>query len=88
MILITQEEKDAVQKRYPNIYIIRTMKQKSKRHRYYMEEAIGAMQMIRRMRYGASEPAQKGRGRYHTGKNGRRNAAGLSQANRVRKTGR
>ena len=51
MVLITKEEKDQILKQYPNINIVRTVKQKSGRHRYYMEEAKGAMAMLDRIRH-------------------------------------
>lgn len=50
MILITQEEKDAISKLYPDIHIVRTMRQKSKRHRYYCEESRGVMNYLSRVR--------------------------------------
>ena len=40
MILITKEEKDAISKFFPDAHIVRTMRQKSKRHRYYCEESV------------------------------------------------
>lgn len=50
MILITRDEKQAVLERFPNVHIVRTMKQDSKRHRYYMVEEAGPMRLIRKMR--------------------------------------
>lgn len=50
MILISQDEKRAVLEKYPNVHIVRTMKQDSKRHRYYMVEESGPMRLIRQMR--------------------------------------
>ena len=38
MILINKAEKDAIHERFPNVFIIRTMKHDSKRHHYYCEE--------------------------------------------------
>lgn len=38
MIAITLAEKEAICKKYPNVHIVRTMKQDSKRHHYYMVE--------------------------------------------------
>lgn len=56
MILITREEKDAISKLYPDAHIVRTMRQKSKRHRYYCEESIGVMKYLAQARavYGTS----------------------------------
>ena len=50
MILISRDEKQAVLERFPNVHIVRTMKQDSKRHRYYMVEEAGPMRLIRKMR--------------------------------------
>ena len=50
MILISREEKLAVLDKFPNVHIVRTMKQDSKRHRYYMVEEPGPMRLIRKMR--------------------------------------
>lgn len=58
MISISKEEKQAVREKFQRVHIVRTMKQCSKRHRYYMEEAPGAMKLIRQMR-GIEEPSRK-----------------------------
>lgn len=50
MILISLEEKKAVLEKFPTVHIVRTMKQDSKRHRYYMVEEPGPMRMIKQMR--------------------------------------
>lgn len=50
MVAITKDEKEAILKQYPKINIVRTMRQDSKRHHYYMEEAKGAMALLRRLR--------------------------------------
>ena len=50
LIAISKEEKDVVSKRSPNVHIVRTMRQRSARHRYYMEERRDAMGLIRLMR--------------------------------------
>lgn len=50
MILISREEKYEVQEKFPNVHIVRTCKQKSKRHRYYMVEEPGPMRLIRKLR--------------------------------------
>lgn len=50
MILISRDEKQAVLEKFPNVHIVRTMKQDSKRHRYYMVEEPGPMRLIRKMR--------------------------------------
>lgn len=50
MILVSFEEKKAVEEKLPFIHIRRTVGQKSKRHRYYMEEHPKAMAIVRKMR--------------------------------------
>lgn len=50
MILISREEKQAVLEKYPEVHIVRTCKQRSKRHRYYMVEDPGPMRVIKQMR--------------------------------------
>ena len=50
MIQVSKDEKTAILKKYPDVGIVRTVKQKSKRHRYYMEERKDAMYELRRMR--------------------------------------
>ena len=50
MIAISKQEKEAIVKRFPNFHIVRTMKQKSKRHRYYCEESKGVMRYLEETR--------------------------------------
>jgi len=50
VIAITASEKKTILERYPHIHIVRTMKQDSKRHHYYMEEQSGAMKLLRTLR--------------------------------------
>lgn len=50
MIAITESEKKAICEKYPNVHIVRTMKQDSKRHHYYMVESSGPMRMLNSMR--------------------------------------
>ncbi len=50
MIAISKEEKDIISKRFPAVHIVRTMRQRSARHRYYMEEERGAMAMLSSLR--------------------------------------
>lgn len=61
MISITEEEKKTISAKYPNVHIVRTMRQDSKRHHYYMEEVGGAMRMLKMMR-GIEAPKGKRRG--------------------------
>lgn len=51
MILISKDEKDYISKNFPKAHIVRTMKQKSKRHRYYCEESPAVMRYIASVRY-------------------------------------
>lgn len=50
MISITKEEKDAIKAQFPNVHIVRTVKQKSKRHRYYCEERKPVMKYLNETR--------------------------------------
>lgn len=50
MIAISKEEKDYISKNIPSAHIVRTMKQKSKRHRYYCEESVPVMRYLRKVR--------------------------------------
>lgn len=66
MIAINKKEKEAIQERYPDIYIVRTMKQKSKRHRYYCVESPKVLRLLNRMRN--PESIEKEGGRHYSGK--------------------
>lgn len=50
MIAISKDEKKVISEKFPDVHIVRTMKQKSKRHRYYCEENGAVMSLIRKMR--------------------------------------
>ena len=50
MIAITKAEKEAILERYPHTFIARTMKQKSKRHRYYCEESKQVVRFLNGLR--------------------------------------
>lgn len=50
MIAISKEEKEVIAKELPYAHIVRTMKQKSKRHHYYCEETSKVMELIKEMR--------------------------------------
>lgn len=50
MILINSYEKDAIRERFPHVCIVRTMRQKSKRHKYYCEEDREAMRFLATLR--------------------------------------
>lgn len=55
MIAINKSEKEVISKRLPNVHIVRTMKQKSKRHHYYCEENKQVMQLLSEIRCGADD---------------------------------
>lgn len=50
MILVTKEEKEIIAKTYPRAHIVRTAKQRSKRHHYYCEENQGVMTLLAQLR--------------------------------------
>lgn len=50
MIAISKSEKEVIVKRLPNVHIVRTMKQKSKRHHYYCEETKQVTQLLNQIR--------------------------------------
>lgn len=50
MILISANEKEIIAERLPKVHIRRTVKQKSKRHKYYMEESRNAMRLLNEIR--------------------------------------
>lgn len=50
MIAISKEEKEVIARELPYAHIVRTMKQKSKRHHYYCEETSKVMELITKMR--------------------------------------
>lgn len=50
MITVTKAEKEAIVKKYPDVHIVRTMKQKSKRHHYFCEESPKVMKLLAQMR--------------------------------------
>lgn len=50
MIIVTKEEKTAIKNKYPEAHIVRTMKQKSKRHRYFCEETNDVMKFLNQFR--------------------------------------
>lgn len=62
MIAISKDEKDAILKRFPDVHIVRTMKQKSKRHHYYCEELRPVMNYLNKLRNGngVTDKARKG----------------------------
>ena len=52
MIAINEPEKDIISQYLPGVHIVRTMKQKSKRHHYYCEETPDVMRLLKQIRSG------------------------------------
>ncbi len=50
MIAITAKEKKVISEKYPQVHVVRTMRQDSKRRHYYCEEAGCVMRLLRAMR--------------------------------------
>lgn len=50
MIAITKNEKEEISTKFPEAHIVRTMKQKSKRHRYYCEETEQVLRFVKSLR--------------------------------------
>lgn len=48
--MISASEKEAISKKFPHVHIVRTMKNRSDRHHYYMVEDSAAMRLLRTMR--------------------------------------
>lgn len=61
MIAITAEEKKTIHERYPEVHIVRTMRQDSKRHHYYMTEDRKPMALLRKLREAGVVYTEKGR---------------------------
>ena len=62
MVEINKQEREIIANRCPGVHIVRTMKQRSKRHHYYCEEAKRAMRVLEKLRLG--EDAQNGGGQW------------------------
>lgn len=54
MIQINKKEKEVISQQLPDAHVVRTMKQKSKRHHYYCEENEQVMQLLTELRCGAN----------------------------------
>lgn len=72
MILINKSEKEAILERFPNIFIIRTMKHRSKRHHYYCEEDRRVIRFLNERRGLIDYKAKKGGDNNTYRKNGKR----------------
>ena len=60
MIEINKEEKNIIKEHFPTIHIVRTMKHKAKRHRYYCEESKPVLKLINEMRTNGIMKGRKG----------------------------
>ncbi len=69
MIAITADEKKIIHEQYPEVHIVRTMKQDSKRHHYYMTEDKKPMKLLRELRKTGCHYAAKGSGNNRPTKN-------------------
>lgn len=76
MIAITQSEKETIRTRFPDVHIVRTMRQDSKRHHYYMVEERGPVRMLRELRGQAEHRDKKWNGR-KSDRRGRWNGKGV-----------
>lgn len=65
MIAVNKAEKEAVLKRFPRTQFVRTMKQDSKRHHYYMVEEREPVRYVRQMRGLEPMRGKNGGKRYH-----------------------
>lgn len=68
MVLITKNEKDKICEMVPAANIHRTVRQKSKRHRYYLEETKDAMNALRKIRGEKPQNTKKPGKPYHRGR--------------------
>ncbi len=50
MIIVNKKEANEIRKKYPDVAIKRTCRQKSKRGRYYCEENTEAMKFLNKLR--------------------------------------
>lgn len=67
MIAITKAEKEAISERFPHVHIVRTMKQKSKRHRYYCEESRAVLRFLEKLNGGSDSANTSREGVGYTG---------------------
>ena len=72
MIAVNKAEADAIRANFPNTHIVRTMKQRSKRHRYYCEENRSVMRFLDNFRNKGKPSAKKEGERYDRRKKNRR----------------
>lgn len=60
MIQISKEEKEIIQEELPHVHIVRTMRNKSRRHHYFCSEEVEAVRLINKLR-GKDKVDKKGR---------------------------
>lgn len=72
MISITKVEAAAIREKVPMAHIVRTMKQRSKRHHYFCEETRAVMAVLKPMR-GIDEPKRTRRRKGSGNRRGRFN---------------
>lgn len=53
MVVICEREKKIIEKMLPYVHIRRTVRSKSNRHKYYMEENRSAMDLLNKIRSGS-----------------------------------
>ena len=58
MVSINKDECEYIREHFPKVYIVRTMKQKSKRHKYYCEENWKVIKYLNDSRTGISSQAK------------------------------
>ena len=63
MVPVTKDEKFAILERFPKTNIVRTMRQRSKRHHYYCEEAPQVMRYLSTLRGKEDRHAVRSSGR-------------------------
>lgn len=59
MISVTKEEKEIISRTYPKAHIVRTAKQRSKRHHYYCEENRAVMALLKSLRETDNDTTQQ-----------------------------
>lgn len=69
MIAISKAEKEAIVAQYPDVHIVRTMVNDSRRHHYYMTEDKKPLKLLRRLRETGCYYTAKGSGNNRAKKN-------------------
>lgn len=71
LIAINKTEKELIRAFFPNVFIIRTMKHRSKRHHYYCEEDRRVVRFLNERRGITDYNSQKGGADHRNRKNAR-----------------